>query len=77
VEGFVPPIEALFDERAKHSVLLVEVVEESANMTVLAERGPGTSHGTAVDSMSKRERVAGRGHCQLNSVESTFLAPLS
>jgi len=48
VEGFVPPIEALFDERAKHSVLLVEVVEESANMTVLAERGPGTSHGTAV-----------------------------
>jgi hypothetical protein len=29
-------------------VLLVEVVEESANMTVLAEIGAGTMHGTAV-----------------------------
>jgi len=32
VEGFVPPLEALFDERAKHPVLLVETVEESADI---------------------------------------------
>jgi hypothetical protein len=48
VEGFVPPLEALFDERAKHPVLLVHAVEESANVTVPAEIGAGTLHGTAV-----------------------------
>src|SRR5260370_25540070 len=50
VESFVPLLEALFDERAKHPVLLVEAVEESANMTVLAETAAGTLHGTAVRS---------------------------
>src|ERR1700726_520647 len=34
--------------RSKPSLMVAEVIEESANMTVLAERGPGTSHGTAV-----------------------------
>src|SRR5438874_8324244 len=48
VEGLVPPVEALFDERAKHPVLLVEAVEESANVTVTAETAPGTLHGIAV-----------------------------
>ena len=43
-----PPLEAFFDKRAKHPVLLVETVEESANVTVLTEHGPGTSYGTAV-----------------------------
>src|SRR5437660_8363016 len=50
VEGLVPAVKALFDERAKHPVLLVEAVEESANVTVLAETAPGTAHGTAVRS---------------------------
>src|SRR6266446_6789577 len=48
VEGFVSPVKALFDERAKHPVLVVEAVEESANVTVLAETAPGTLHRTAV-----------------------------
>src|SRR5205823_10003498 len=48
VEGLVPAVKALFDERARHPVLLVEAVEESANMTMLAETAPGTLHGTAV-----------------------------
>jgi hypothetical protein len=50
VEGFVPLVEALFDKRAKHPVFLVETVEESTNMTVLAEAAPGTLNGTAVRS---------------------------
>src|SRR5437764_15402428 len=48
VEGLVPAVKALFDERAKQPVLLVEAVEESGNMTMLAETAPGTLHGTAV-----------------------------
>jgi hypothetical protein len=48
VASFVPALKALLDERAKHPVLLVRAVEESANMTVLAENAPGASHGTAV-----------------------------
>src|SRR5260221_5809183 len=48
VKGLVPVLEAFLDERAKHPVLLVEVVEESTNMTVLAETAAGTLHGTAV-----------------------------
>jgi hypothetical protein len=62
VEGFVPPLEALFDERAKHPVLLVEAVEESANMTVLAETASGTSHGPAV--RSHVSPPAATGVCQ-------------
>jgi len=48
MKGFVPSLEALFDERAKHPVLLVEIVEKSANVTVLAETAPGTLHRAAV-----------------------------
>jgi hypothetical protein len=62
VESFIPPVESLFDERAKHPVLLVETVEESANMTVLAENAPGTSHGTAV--RSHISPPAATGVCQ-------------
>jgi hypothetical protein len=50
VESFVPPVKAVFYERAKHSVLLVHAVKKSANVTVLAENAPGTSHGIAVRS---------------------------
>ncbi|MGO9817556.1 MAG: hypothetical protein ACLPG5_05700, partial [Acidocella sp.] len=41
-------LKALFDERAKHPVLLVRAVEKSANVTMLAENAPGTSHGIAI-----------------------------
>jgi hypothetical protein len=48
VKRFVPSLEPLFDERAKHPVLLIEVVEESANVTVMAETAASTLYGTAV-----------------------------
>jgi hypothetical protein len=48
MEGFVSPLESFFDERAKHSVLLVEAIEESANVTALSEATASTLHGTAV-----------------------------
>src|SRR6266404_3760625 len=48
VEGLVTTVKAVFDERAQHPVLLVHAVEESANVTVLAETASGTLHGSAV-----------------------------
>jgi hypothetical protein len=48
VEHLFPVLEALFDERAQYPVLLVDVVEERANMPVLAETAPATPHGTAI-----------------------------
>jgi hypothetical protein len=48
MKSFVPPLETLLDERAKHPVLLVHAVEESANVTMLAQIASGTPHGTAV-----------------------------
>jgi hypothetical protein len=39
------PVEAIFEERAKHPVLLVDAVEESANMTVPGEIASGKLHG--------------------------------
>src|SRR5258708_39772246 len=33
VRSLFAPVEAIFEERAKHSVLLVNIVKESANMT--------------------------------------------
>src|SRR5712664_2637957 len=45
MESFFPPIEALFDERAKHPVLLVDAVEESANVTLSAEIASGEMYG--------------------------------
>src|ERR1700720_1308098 len=50
VESFIPPVEALSDERAKHPVFLVRAVKESANMAVLAESATGTANGVAVRS---------------------------
>jgi hypothetical protein len=41
VEGLFPPVNAIFEERAKHPVLLVQAVEERANVTLLAQSGPG------------------------------------
>jgi hypothetical protein len=67
VKGFVPPFEALFDERAKHPMLLVEAVEESANMAVLAETATGTANGVAV--RSHVSPPAAIGICQSERVQ--------
>jgi len=48
VASFVAPLKAISDERAKHPVLLVHAIEESANVTALAENAAGTLHGTPV-----------------------------
>src|ERR1700730_1226135 len=45
MESFFPPLEALFDKRAKHPVLLVNAVEESANVTLPAEIASGELYG--------------------------------
>src|SRR5258707_7633812 len=45
MEGFIPPVEAIFEERAKHPVLLVDAVEECANVTLPAEIASGELHG--------------------------------
>jgi hypothetical protein len=41
MEGSISQLEAVLDERAEHAVLLVDAVEERANMAILAERAPG------------------------------------
>jgi hypothetical protein len=48
VASFVALLKAVFNERAKHPVLLLHAVEESANVTVPAENAAGTPHGTPV-----------------------------
>jgi hypothetical protein len=45
VEGFIPPVQAIFYKRVKHPVLLVGAVEESANMTLPGEIASGKLHG--------------------------------
>ena len=37
VKGLIPLVEAVFDKRAKHTVLLVDAVEERANVAILAK----------------------------------------
>src|SRR6266567_3396316 len=49
MESFFPPLEALFDERAKHPVLLVDAVEESANVTLPAEIASGELYRMTLD----------------------------
>jgi len=41
----VTPVETFPYERAKHAVLLVDAVEERANVTLLAEGSPGKLRG--------------------------------
>jgi hypothetical protein len=41
VESLFSPVETLSDERAKHPVLLVDAVEESANVTSSTESTSG------------------------------------
>jgi hypothetical protein len=50
VEGLFSPVDAIFEERAKHPVLLVQAVEESTNMTSLGELASGKLHGLTLGS---------------------------
>jgi hypothetical protein len=41
MDSLVPPVKAVLHERAKHAVLVVDAVEERANMTSLTEGSLG------------------------------------
>jgi hypothetical protein len=45
MESFISALEAVFEERAKHPVLLVGAVEESANVMLPAEIATGELYG--------------------------------
>jgi hypothetical protein len=49
MKDFIPSVETIFDERAKHSVLLISVIEESANMTLAGDIMVGKPHGLTCD----------------------------
>jgi hypothetical protein len=40
MERLIPPVKAIPDERAKHAVLLVDAIEERADVTMLTESRP-------------------------------------
>src|SRR6185295_16564814 len=44
MEGFVAHVEAILNERSKDTVLLVDAVEESTNVTLPAEGATGKLH---------------------------------
>jgi hypothetical protein len=50
MKSLVAPLEPLFDERAKHPVLLVEAIEKSANVTCFAEHAISYVDGTFIAS---------------------------
>jgi hypothetical protein len=50
MKSLVAPLEPLFDERAKHPVLLVEAIEKSANVTRLAKHAISDVDGTFIPS---------------------------
>jgi hypothetical protein len=41
MEGFVPLVEAILDERVEHTMLLISAIKERANVTMLTESAPG------------------------------------
>jgi hypothetical protein len=48
MKSLVAPLEPLFDERAKHPVLLVEAIEKSANVIVSAKHAISYVDGTFI-----------------------------
>jgi hypothetical protein len=50
MKSLVTPREPLFDERAKHPVLLVEAIEKSANVTLFAKHAISYVDGTFITS---------------------------
>src|SRR6266568_2188475 len=69
MERFIPSREAIFDERAKHSVLLVGAVEESANVTLPAKIAPGKLHGLSLGShISPQFQSVADLHTEVNAV---------
>jgi hypothetical protein len=50
VESFLSSVEAVFDIGAKHPVLLVGAIKESANVTLAAESAASKLHGMVTGS---------------------------
>jgi hypothetical protein len=50
MKSLLAPLEPLFDERAKHPVLLVEAIEESANVRLFTEHAISYVDGTFIAS---------------------------
>jgi hypothetical protein len=55
--GLVAPVQTVLDERAKHTVLLVNAVEERANM--LAEGSPGKLQGAPTPAAANEPITSG------------------
>src|SRR5271157_759864 len=76
MKGLLAPREPLFDERAKHSVLLVEAIEESANVRPVADHAISYVDGTFMDLHDgpppKRIAAAHRPHISMN-IDPTWL----
>src|SRR5438876_4585353 len=62
VEGSFTTVEAVFDEGAKHPVLLVGAVEEGADMTLAAQTTPRKLHGMVLGSHVSPHRRGRREH---------------
>src|SRR5947209_2344255 len=63
MEGFVPPVETILNERAKHAMLLVDAVKKRTNMMILVESTRGKLRGVRCGvhiSPSRIKSVLGR-----------------
>jgi hypothetical protein len=49
MKSFIAPLETIFDERAKHSVLLVDTIEKSTNMPIPGEIASCQPHSLTVE----------------------------
>jgi hypothetical protein len=49
MKGLLTPFKPLFDERTKHSVLLVEAIEKSANVRLFAKNAISYVDGTFME----------------------------